>query len=100
MKPRNIRTRRFPLPNDGPGQVQLPVGQVDLNRFFLFTSYKQIEEFQNSWSRASDDLEKRRALNIQASFDITKMHYIELKTSQTYNKNLWGFESAFYQRLY
>ena len=29
---------RFPLPN-GPGQVKLPVGQVDLNRFFLFISY-------------------------------------------------------------
>ena len=29
---------RFPLPN-GPGKVKLPVGQVDLNRFFLFISY-------------------------------------------------------------
>ena len=29
---------RFPLPN-GPGIVKLPVGQVDLNRFFLFISY-------------------------------------------------------------
>ena len=55
------RARRFPLPN-GLGQVKLPVGQVDLDRFFFFISYKQIEEFQNSWSRASDDFEKRRAL--------------------------------------
>ena len=55
------RARRFPL-SDGPGQVKLPVGQVDLNRFFLFISYEQIEEFQNSWSRASDDFEKRQAL--------------------------------------
>ena len=55
------RARRFPLP-DGPGQVKLPVRQVDLDRFFFFISYKQIEEFQNSWSRASDDFEKRRAL--------------------------------------
>ena len=53
--------RHFPLPA-GPGQLKLPVGQVDLNRFFLFISYKQIEEFQNYWSRASDDFEKRRAL--------------------------------------
>ena len=58
---REHRARRFPLP-DGPGQVKLPVGQVDLNRFFLFISYKQIEEFQNSWSRASDDFEKGQAL--------------------------------------
>ena len=55
------RARRFPLP-DGPGQVKLPVGQVDLDRFFFFISYKQIEEFQNSCSWASDDFEKRRAL--------------------------------------
>ena len=33
----------------GPGQVKLPVGQVDLDRFFFFIWYKQIEEFQNSW---------------------------------------------------
>ena len=57
------RAHRFPLP-DGPGQVKLPVGQVGLNRFFLFISYKQIEEFQNSWSRASDDFEKRQALDM------------------------------------
>ena len=55
------RARRFPLP-DNPGQVKLPVGQVDLNRFFFLISYKQIEEFQNSWSQASDDFEKRRTL--------------------------------------
>ena len=36
---------RFPLP-DGPGQEKLPVGQVDLDRFFFFVSYKQIKEFQ------------------------------------------------------
>ena len=30
----------------------------------IFISYKQIEEFQNSWSRASDDFEKRQALEI------------------------------------
>ena len=39
------RTVRFPLP-DSPGQVKLPVGQADLDRFFFFISYKQIEEFQ------------------------------------------------------
>ena len=55
------RARCFPLPNS-PGQVKLPVGQVDLNRLILFISYKQIEEFQNSWSWASDDFEKRQAL--------------------------------------
>ena len=55
------RACHFPLP-DGLGQVKLQVGQVDLNRFFLFISYKQIEELQNSWSRASDDFEKRQAL--------------------------------------
>ena len=55
------RARRFPLP-DGLGQVKVLVRRVDLNRFFLFISYKQIEEFQNSWSRASDDFEKREAL--------------------------------------
>ena len=32
------KARRFPLP-DGPGQVKLPVGQVDFNRFFFLTSY-------------------------------------------------------------
>ena len=42
------RARRFPLP-DGPGQVKLPVAQVDLDRFFFCISYKQIEESQNSW---------------------------------------------------
>ena len=63
------RAHRFPLP-DGPGQVKLPVGQVDLNRFFLFISYKQIKGFQNSWSRASDDFEKRQAL-----LDYTGLHY-------------------------
>ena len=56
-----FRARRFPLPN-GPGQVKLPVRQVDLNSFFFFISYKQIKEFQISWSRASADFEKRRAL--------------------------------------
>ena len=61
-----FRARRFPLP-DGPGQVKLPVGQVDLDRFFFFISYKQIEEFKNSWSRASDDFEKRRALGLVVS---------------------------------
>ena len=55
------KARRFPLP-DGSGQVKRPVGQVDLDRFFFFIWYKQIEEFQISWSRASDDFEKRRAL--------------------------------------
>ena len=55
------RARRFPLP-DGPGQAKLPVRQVDLNRVFLFNSYKQIDEFQNSWSRAGDDFEKRQAV--------------------------------------
>ena len=45
-----------------PGAIKLPIEQVDLDRFFFFISYKQIEEFQNSWSRASDDFEKRRAL--------------------------------------
>ena len=44
-----------------PGQVKLPVGQLDLNRFFLFISNKQIKEFQNSWSLASDDIKKRQA---------------------------------------
>ena len=34
------RARCFPLPDD-PGQVKLPVGQVDLDRFFFFISYKQ-----------------------------------------------------------
>ena len=58
----SCRARYFPLP-DSPGQVKLPVGQVDLNRFSLFISYKQIEEFQNSWSQASDDFEKRQALS-------------------------------------
>ena len=55
------RARHFPLP-DGPAQVKLPVGKVDWNRFFLFISYKQIKEFQNSWSWASVDFEKRQAL--------------------------------------
>ena len=55
------RARRFPLP-DRPSQVKLPVWQVDLNRFFFFIWYMQIEEFQNSWSRASDDFEIRQAL--------------------------------------
>ena len=45
---------RFPL-HGGPGQVKLPVRQVDLNWFSLLISYKQIEEFQNYWSRASSD---------------------------------------------
>ena len=48
----------------GPEQVKLPAGQVDLDRFFFFIWYKQIEEFLNSWSRASDDFEKRRALEL------------------------------------
>ena len=60
----NTRARRFPLCS-GPEQVKLPVGQVDLNRFFLFISYKQIEEFQNSWSRASDDFEKKASPEYQ-----------------------------------
>ena len=55
------QARRFPLPY-GPGQVKLPVGQVDLNRSLLFISYKQIKEFQNSWSQASDDFEERQVL--------------------------------------
>ena len=55
------RAHGFPLP-DSPGQVKLPVGQEDLNKFFFFILYKQVAEFQNSWSRASDDFEKRRAL--------------------------------------
>ena len=57
-----LQGSRFPLP-DGLGLVKLPVGQMDSNRFYLFISYKQIEEFQNSWSRASDDFEKRQALH-------------------------------------
>ena len=36
---------------------------MDLERFFFIISYKQIEEFQNSWSRASDDFEKRWSLH-------------------------------------
>ena len=65
-KDSHIRARCFPLP-DSPGQVKLPVGQVDLDNFFFFISYKQIEEFQNSWSRASDDFEKGRALHMNLS---------------------------------
>ena len=60
---RLVRARRFPQP-DSPGQVKIPVRQVDLYRFFFFISYKQIEEFQNSWSWASGDFEKRRALPV------------------------------------
>ena len=48
----------------GPEQVKLPVEQVDLNRFFLFISYKQIQKFHNFWSWASDDFDKRQALHI------------------------------------
>ena len=32
------------------------------DRFFFFISYKQIKEFQNSLSRASEDFDKRRAM--------------------------------------
>ena len=39
-----MRACLFPLPN-GPEQVKRPVGQLDLDRFFFFISYKQIEEF-------------------------------------------------------
>ena len=69
------RARRFPPPV-GLGQVKLPVGQVDLNRIFLFISYKQIEEFQNSWSRAIDDLEKRQALPGRCGCRLKLVHAI------------------------
>ena len=75
----SCRARCFPLP-DGPGQVKLPVGQVDLDRFFFFISYKQIEEFKNSWSRASDDFEKRRAL----SWDIIMLKWAASQTTYYY----------------
>ena len=101
-----FRARLFPLP-DGPGQVTLPVGQVDLDRFFFFISYKQIEEFQNSWSRASDDFEKRRALALLAicvgnspvpsefpaqrpvtrSFDV----FFNLRLNKRLSKQSWGW---------
>ena len=57
-----------PFPTARRPGVKLPVGQVYLNRIFLFISYKQIKEFQNSWSRASDDFEKRQALKDQKFF--------------------------------
>ena len=82
----HTRARRFPLP-DGPGQVKLPVWQVDLNRFFLFILYKQIEEFQNYWSRASDDFEKRQALltsNVFNPSDAETSIYPENKMNPAY----------------
>ena len=82
------RARRFPLP-DGPGQVKLPVGQVDLDRFFFFISYKQIEEFQNSWSRASDDFEKRQALCVYIYiYQIPYASFIKNKISNYINVDL------------
>ena len=51
------RAHYFPL-LDGPGQVKLPVGQVDLSNFCFFILYKQIEELQNSIGRAKKNLRK------------------------------------------
>ena len=56
------RARCFPLP-DGPGQVKLPVGQVDLNRFYSFLFHisrsKNFKILQVSkwwfWEKASPD---------------------------------------------
>ena len=46
---RQNRAHRFPLP-DGPGQVKLPVGQVDLSEFLFYILYKQTEKLPN-WAK-------------------------------------------------
>ena len=74
----------------GPEQVKLPVGQVDLNRFFLFISYKQIEKFQNSWSWASDDFEKRQALHLNTL--IRNAKYVARDFISDLQLGLWGVE--------
>ena len=78
--------RRSPLP-DGPGQVKIPVGQVDLNRFFLFISYNQIGEFQNSWSRASPALmnSPHRGPVMQTLHD-----FFALILNKLFNRLIWG----------
>ena len=46
-----------------PGASKTTNRATGFGQIFLYFIYKQIEEFQNSWSRASDDFEKRRALD-------------------------------------
>ena len=79
------RARRFPLP-DGPGQVKLPVGQVDLDRFFLFISYKQIEEFQNSWSQGKWWFWEKSSPGQL----IICLHNIFFTLQNIWHKNDWG----------
>ena len=88
----HTRARRFPLPN-GPGQVKLPVGQVDLDRFFFFISYKQIGEFQNSWSRASEDFEKRRVLHTPITYSISHSYLTGVSSSAGDTCQIWMWYS-------
>ena len=45
-----------------PGASKTTSRASGFGQIFFLISYKQIKEFQSSWSRASDDFEKRRAL--------------------------------------
>ena len=76
----------------GPEQVKLPVGQVDLNRFFLFISYKQIEKFQNSWSWASNDFEKRQALHLNTL--IRNAKYVSFSPETLFQIFSWVYEGS------
>ena len=89
-----FRAHCFPLP-DALGQVKLIVGQMDLSRFFFFILYKQIEELQNSRSRASENLEKRGALCLLMIGDlriegINSIDQIYSEYSVPYTGRWWG----------
>ena len=62
---------------------------MDINRFFLFISYKQIEEFQNSWSRASDDFEKRQAQKWSICHEMKANIYIDWNLGLWYDHRVW-----------
>ena len=53
----------IPLPN-GPGQVKLPVGQVDLGKVFFLIIYDLYGKMRNSGSWASENLLIHQALYI------------------------------------
>ena len=88
-----VRAGHIPLP-DGPGQVKLPVGRVDLSKVSFYTLYKQIEKIEQFWSQASEfflDVEPRKCSDISEDLQqCFEKYFIDQALTTLYRPNYPG----------
>ena len=76
-----FRTQHIPLP-DGLGQVKLPLGQVDLNKVFLYILYKEHMNMHNFGIWASKKFEICQALILHMALQWLRQNINKGLTSQ------------------